>query len=46
MFVLFIIYCRINFDLLLICYTDDESLELGSERSGFVMDLSHTMVMS
>ena len=34
MFVLFIIYFRINFDFVLVYYTDDGSLELGFETSG------------
>ena len=46
MFILFIIYYHINFDLVLICYTDDGSLELGSKTFEFDMDLSYTIVMS
>ena len=36
MYILFTIYCRINFDFVLIYYTDDGSLEFGSETSGLV----------
>ena len=31
-----IIYFRINFDFVLVYYTDDGSLELGSETSGLL----------
>ena len=40
MFILFTIYFPINFEFVLIYYTDDGSLELGSETSGFVMFMS------
>ena len=33
MFILFIIYCRINFNIVVANYTDDGSMELGSEAS-------------
>ena len=33
MFILFIIYFRINFDFVLVYYSEDGSLELGSETS-------------
>ena len=36
MFILFTIYFRINFDFVLIYYTDGGSLELGSEMFGLV----------
>ena len=37
MFILFIVYFRINFDILVANYTDDGSLELGSESSGLLL---------
>ena len=37
MSIFFIIYFPINFDFVLIHYTDDGSLELGPETSGLVM---------
>ena len=37
MLILFIIYFLINFDFVLVYYTDDGSLELGSETSGLVL---------
>ena len=37
MFTSFIIYFRINFDIVVANYTDDGSLELGSEMSGLVL---------
>jgi len=37
MSILFIIYFRINFDIVVVNYTDDGFLELGSETSGFVL---------
>ena len=37
MFVLFIIYFRINLDILVANYTDDGSLEIGSETSGLAL---------
>ena len=33
MFILFTIYCPINFDSVLVYYTDDGSLELGAKTS-------------
>ena len=36
MFILFTIYFRINFDFVVVYYTDDGSLELGSETFGLV----------
>ena len=35
--ILFAIYFPINFEFVLLYYTDDGSLELGSETSGLVM---------
>ena len=37
MLMLFIIYFRIHFDIVVVNYTDDGSLELGSEMSGLVL---------
>ena len=37
MFILFIIYFRISFDIMVANYTDDGSLELRSEASGLVL---------
>ena len=37
MLILFIIYFRINFDIVVVNYTNDRSLELGSEMSGLVL---------
>ena len=37
MFILFTIYFRINIDFVLVYYTDDGSLELGSETSALVL---------
>ena len=37
MFILFIIYFRNNFDIVVAIYTDDGFLELGSETFGLVL---------
>ena len=37
MLMLFTIYFRINSDIVVVNYTDDGSLELGSETSGRVL---------
>ena len=37
MFFLFIIYFRLNFDIVVANYTDDGSLELGSERPSIII---------
>ena len=42
MFILFVIYFRINFDIVVANCTDDRSLELGSER----LNLSYIMELS
>ena len=42
MLILFIIYFHINFDVVVVDYNDDESLEHGSKRLG----LSYNMEMS
>ena len=37
MFVLLISYFGINFDIMFVNYTDDGSMDLGSETSGLVL---------
>ena len=36
MFILLTIYFPLNFGFMLVCYTDDGSMELGTETSGLV----------
>ena len=45
MFSLFFIYFSINSDFVRIYYTDDGSLELGSETSGFVAYLGNVVII-
>ena len=45
MFIVFIIYFRINFDSMVAYYTDDGSLELGSEMSGLVTYHGNVLVI-
>ena len=45
MFMLFIVCFRINFDFVVVYYTDDGSLELGSEMSGFVAYHGNVLVI-
>ena len=42
MFILFVIYFRINVDIVVANYTDDGSVELGSKR----LNLSYIMELS
>ena len=44
MFISVIIYFRINFDFVLVYYTDDGSLELASETSGLVPYLGNVFL--
>ena len=45
MFILFFIYFPLNFDFVLLYYTDDGSLELGSETSGFIAYLGNVLIL-
>ena len=45
MFILFTIYCRINFDFVVVYSIDDGSLEFGSETSGLVANHSNVLII-
>ena len=45
MFVLLTIYFRINFDFVLVYYTDDGSLELGSKMSGIFLQYGNVLII-
>ena len=44
MLILLIIYFRINFDIVVVNYTDDGFLELGSETSGLVLYRGNVLI--